>query len=65
MNNNGWSALIWCAINGCEEAASTLLGASANYLTADHAGRTAARPRISSPTGCSGSYIGHYRPYIV
>ena len=39
VNNNGWSALIWCAINGCEEVASTLLAASANYLTADNEGR--------------------------
>eukprot|EP00435_Cladocopium_sp_Y103_P035426 s3103_g9.t1 len=41
VNNNGWSALIWCAINGCEEVATALLSASANYLTADNEGRTA------------------------
>ena len=40
VNNNGWSALIWCAINGCEEVATALLSASANYLTADNEGRT-------------------------
>ncbi len=40
VNNNGWSALIWSAINGCEEVASTLLAASANYLTADNEGRS-------------------------
>jgi hypothetical protein len=40
VNNNGWSALIWCAINGCEEVATALLSASANYLTADNEGRS-------------------------
>eukprot|EP00913_Durusdinium_trenchii_P018654 g17529.t1 len=35
VNNNGWSALIWCAINGCEDVATTLMSASANYLTAE------------------------------
>ena len=34
VNNNGWTALIWCAINGCEDVATALLTSSANYLKA-------------------------------
>eukprot|EP00439_Symbiodinium_sp_Y106_P056443 s1321_g7.t3 len=41
VNNNGWTALIWCAINGCEDVATALLTSSANYLKSDNEGRTA------------------------
>ena len=55
VNNNGWSALIWCAINGCEEVATALLSASANYLTADNEGRS--RVGCMPVTVCHGSHL--------
>lgn len=55
VNNNGWSALIWCAINGCEEVATALLSASANYLTADNEGRS--RVGVHATGVCHGSHL--------